>query len=72
MNDELLTAAEAAEYLGMSKGWVLKKFRAGELPGVRMGAGKYARPRFWRSELDAWLEEHRSGPTPNRQLSLVR
>jgi excisionase family DNA binding protein len=58
-DDRLLTAREVADYLGMSAGWVLDKWEAGELPGFRL-SGRAVR--FRRSEIEAWLKERRGGP----------
>lgn len=58
MTDRLLTAREVAEWLGLSPETVLRKWRAGEIPGYRLGSNVL---RFKERELEAWLEEHRRG-----------
>lgn len=54
MDDRLLTAGEAATYLGYAEGTVRNKAAAGEIPSVKLGTAL----RFRRSELDAWINEH--------------
>jgi excisionase family DNA binding protein len=51
--DDLLSAPEAAEVLGMSKSWVYRKIEDGELTHVRLGA----KIRVRRSDLDAFIAE---------------
>lgn len=69
MSDRLLTAAEVADLLGVSKSWVLREWQAGRLPGFRLTSRAL---RFRRDEIDAWLETHRGiAPAPN-QLRAVR
>jgi len=51
-DDRLLTAREAAHYLGYAEGTVRNKAAAGEIPFVKLGTAL----RFRRSELDAWIE----------------
>lgn len=52
-DDRLLTAGEAAAYLGYSEGTVRNKAQRGELPSVKLGRTL----RFRRSELDRWIAE---------------
>ena len=52
MNDRLLTTREVADFLGLSCETVLRRYRAGELPGIRLGSNVL---RFRESELEAWL-----------------
>jgi excisionase family DNA binding protein len=59
MSECLLTTHEVAEMLGLSSEAVLRRWRAGELPGFRLSSKVL---RFRQSELIAWLERHRSGP----------
>ena len=54
MNDRLLTTREVADYLGFSPETVLRRYRAGEIPGIRLGSNVL---RFRHSDLEAWLEE---------------
>ena len=58
--DRLLSAAELAEYLGMSLGWVRDHWQAGDLPGYQIDR----RVRFRNSEVEAWLNERHRGPRP--------
>ncbi len=53
IEDRLLTAAEAARYLGYAEGTIRNKAAAGEIPTVKLGTAL----RFRRSELDAWIAE---------------
>lgn len=58
--DHLLTAREVAALLHLSTPSVLRRWRAGELPGFRLSSNVL---RFRGSEIDAYLEAHR-GPAP--------
>ena len=49
MNDRLLTTRQVAEYLGFSPETVLRRYRAGELVGVRLGSNVL---RFREREVD--------------------
>lgn len=49
----LLTAAEAAHYLGLAEGTVRNRASANEIPFVKLGRSL----RFRRSELDQWVKE---------------
>jgi predicted DNA-binding transcriptional regulator AlpA len=63
-NDQrLLTTREVGEMLALSPAAVLRRWRAGELPGFRLSSKAL---RFRESELLAWLEERREGPTSSR------
>ena len=53
MSDRLLTTRQVAEYVGLSPETVLRRYRAGELKGIRLGSNVL---RFRVSELEAWLE----------------
>ncbi len=57
--DEILTSREAREFLriGRTKLWDLT--RRSVVPAYRLGGGKTSGLRYKRSELLAWLEEHR-------------
>jgi excisionase family DNA binding protein len=59
MSECLLTTREVAEMLGLSSEAVLRRWRAGELPGFRLSSKVL---RFRQSELITWLEGHRTGP----------
>ena len=65
MSERLLTTREVAEFLGLSPETVLRRYRAGELPGYRLGSNVL---RFRESELEAWL----AGTRPERLLVSVR
>ena len=56
MSDRLLTAREVADRLGLSAETVLRKWRAGELPGYRLASNCL---RFDRAELERWLADRR-------------
>lgn len=62
MNDRLLTTRQVAEWLGCSPETVLRRYRAGEIPGIRLGSNML---RFRERDLEAWLEEC-SAPWPSR------
>lgn len=59
MSDCLLTTRQVAEMLGLSSEAVLRRWRAGELPGFRLSTKVL---RFRESEVLAWLESRRHGP----------
>ena len=71
MNDgrRLLTTSEVAAFLGLSPDAVLRRWRAGELPGFRLSTKVL---RFRESEILAWLEDRRGGPEPTRTPTIVR
>lgn len=56
VNDRLLTAREVGEWLGLSPGSVLRRWRAGELPGFRLSSNVV---RFDRDEVERWLDSQR-------------
>lgn len=56
MSDRLLTTREVATFLGLSPETVLRRWRAGELPGYRLASNVL---RFRESEIEAWLEAQR-------------
>lgn len=58
--ERLISAAELADALGMSLGWVRDHWQAGDLPGFVIDR----RVRFRLSEVEAWLDERRKGPRP--------
>jgi excisionase family DNA binding protein len=58
MTDRLLTTREVAAFLGVSPKTVLRRWRAGELPGYRLASNVL---RFRESEIEAWLEGTRRG-----------
>jgi len=61
VNDRLLTTREVAKFLGLSPETVLRRYRAGELPAIRLGSNVL---RFRESELEAWLDARTDRPTP--------
>ena len=52
----LLTTRQVADRLGVSPATVLRRWRAGELPGYRLGSNVL---RFDPAELEAWLSSLR-------------
>jgi excisionase family DNA binding protein len=52
----LLTTREVAEALGVSSATVLRRWRAGELPGFRIASNCL---RFDEAEIDGWLQARR-------------
>jgi excisionase family DNA binding protein len=50
----LLTTRELADYLGLSPATVLRRWRAGELPGYRLASNVL---RFDQADIDEWLAE---------------
>jgi excisionase family DNA binding protein len=59
--ERLLTARELGDLLGLSPSTILDWHEAGRLPSFKLGGRAV---RFRESEILAWLEESRSGPTP--------
>lgn len=59
VTDRLLTTREVAAFLGLSPETVLRRYRAGELPGMRLASNVL---RFRESELEAWLAEWSGAP----------
>lgn len=57
--ERLMTTRELANYLGVSSETVLRRWRAGELPGYRLGSNVL---RFRESEIETWLEGRRGVP----------
>ncbi|MBA3400504.1 MAG: helix-turn-helix domain-containing protein [Actinobacteria bacterium] len=64
MISRMLTTREVAEFLGVSPETVLRRYRAGELPGYRIASNVL---RFRQDEVEAWLE----GTRPERALVSV-
>jgi excisionase family DNA binding protein len=48
----MLTTREVAERLGVSRSWVLRRWRSGDLPGFRIGGTGPLR--FYWEEVEAW------------------
>jgi excisionase family DNA binding protein len=61
VSDRLLSAREVGEWLGLSTETVLRRWRAGDLPGYRLASNVL---RFRESEIEVWLE----GTRPERPL----
>jgi len=61
MSERLLTAREVGELVGLSTESVLRRYRAGAIPGFRLGSNVL---RFAPSEIAAWLESCRRATTP--------
>lgn len=61
--EELLTARELADVLGLSPATVLDRFERGDLPGFRLFGRKGGPVRFRQSEVEALLAEWRVGPS---------
>ena len=55
--DRLLSAAEVAAIIGMSKRWVEEQARADEIPHVPLG--RFIK--FRREDVDAWIAEQVRG-----------
>lgn len=53
MTDRLLTTRQVADYLALSPETILRRWRAGELPGIRLASNVL---RFREHEIDAWIE----------------
>jgi excisionase family DNA binding protein len=67
--DQLLTAQEIAERLGVNTQWVWAQARAGRIPHVRLGRYR----RFRESAVEAWLCELEAASTaPPSPISLGR
>ncbi len=58
MSSPLLTTRQVAEQLGLSPATVLRRWRAGDLPGFRLASNCL---RFDANELEAWLEQRHKG-----------
>ena len=56
----LLDIPEAARYIGMSTRWLYRHYAI--IPHIRIGFGRRPRIRFRRTDLDAWLQQHRILP----------
>ena len=69
MTENLLTAHELADYLGLSSATVLDWFEGGRLPGFRLGGRKGGPVRFRLAEVEAVLEGWRIGPGTEEEVS---
>lgn len=61
-SDDLLTPAELAQRLGVSRSWLYDAARTGRIPSVRLG-GADGPLRFIEDEVDAWLAASRPART---------
>jgi excisionase family DNA binding protein len=52
LSSSFLDASSVAEFLGVSRRWVMARTRAGELPAVRLGKVF----RYKLSDVEAWVE----------------
>ena len=64
MTERLLTTRQVAEWLGFSPETVLRRYRAGELVGIRLASNVL---RFRESEIESWLEQC---SRPDRPIAL--
>jgi excisionase family DNA binding protein len=58
--EDVITAAEVAVMLRMTKGWVYTETRRNRIPHLRMGRSF----RYRRSTIEAWLQAIEVGPVP--------
>jgi excisionase family DNA binding protein len=65
---DVMTVEELAAYLKLDPQTVYRKFRRGELPGVRIGRTI----RFKRDVIDSWLRAASYGWTEERRAELYR
>lgn len=59
-----LTIGETADYLGVSLSYVDKRTRDGTLPAIIIPIGRKPLRRYDPDELDAWLDQYRTGAAP--------
>jgi excisionase family DNA binding protein len=59
--DQLLTAEEVAELVGMTVEWVWDQSRKGSIPTITLGRSR----RYRRLAILRWLEEIESGGRPS-------
>ena len=60
MSERLLTTRDVAELVSLSPETILRRYRAGELRGVRLGSNVL---RFRPEDVDAWLESGVRAPS---------
>ncbi len=63
MPDEIMTVEELAQYLKLDPQTVYRKFRSGEIPGVKIGRAV----RFKREMVDRWLRAKAARQTPEER-----
>lgn len=63
MTGRLLTTRQVADYLGLSPETVLRRWRAGEIPGIRLASNVL---RFREEAIEEWLDgrQHPTGARP--------
>jgi predicted DNA-binding transcriptional regulator AlpA len=59
LSQHLLTTRDVSELLGLSPEVVLRRWRAGQIPGFRLASNVL---RFDEREIGAWLDSLRAGP----------
>lgn len=64
---ELLSARDAAAFLGIGERTLWKLANAGEIPAVRFGIGKRKSVRYRRGDLVDWIEKHSDETTGGRR-----
>jgi excisionase family DNA binding protein len=65
---EIMTVRELAEYLKLDPNTIYRKFRSGEIPGVKIGKAV----RFKRDVVDAWLRRMSWAWGPEKRAGLRR
>ena len=68
MASGILTVEELAAYLKVNPQTIYRRFRAGDLPGVRIGRSI----RFPKGLVDAWLRLRATGWDPERRQDMYR
>jgi len=66
--EEVLSAEELAEYLGVNYRTILQMAREGRLPGRRVGTAW----RFHKEAIDQWLAAREHQPITSGQQQLIR
>jgi excisionase family DNA binding protein len=61
----LYTVADAAEHLGMSRGWLYGQIRAGRIRFVELGDTR-AKQRIRADDLQAFIDDRTHGQAPRR------
>ena len=64
---ELLTLPQVAEYLGLAQRTLYLWAQQGKIPAFKLGTSW----RFRRSDIDAWLETQRSGPSVSSSADML-
>ena len=66
--DEVLSAEELAQYLGVNYRTILQMAREGRLPGRRVGTAW----RFHKDAIDEWLAARENQPVGGGQQRLIK